>query len=80
MSNLINRMKSDRNFALELQGKAEKLRQPGASKAEVEEVLGLMTESPEQLEKLTAALDTDAGVQASITITTLTTFTTFTAA
>ncbi|MGF1684960.1 hypothetical protein [Photobacterium minamisatsumaniensis] len=75
---LLDKLKNDNDFALELQKKAFKIKVGTATEQDREEFINLIADTPEQLEKLKAL--NEAGPEASITITTITTLTTATTA
>lgn len=79
MADLLDRIKSDKSFARDLQEAAENLRKT-RNPADARDLLEKVAESPEQLEKLTSGMTEEEEVQASITITTITTLTTATTA
>ncbi|HHG3448752.1 TPA: hypothetical protein ACPVY9_000984 [Vibrio parahaemolyticus] len=75
---LLDKLKNDNDFALDLQKRALKIKEGTATDVDRKQFIEMIADSPEQLEKLKAL--NDAGPEASITITTITTLTTATTA
>ena len=80
MSAILDRIKQDNEFAAELQKQAMKLENNTANQEDVDKLLEMIAETPEDLEALRALNASRPTPEASITITTITTLTTATTA